>query len=303
MSSANAPDAAPEITPLDNVIREYLQRLDGGEVISSSELLAANPAFREDLQAFLEGAALVQRMAGGQADLDDTANSVDLQTVNVSYASSGGPPAKNAGLDSSQDFAGPFPMAFGQYRVLRHIGQGAMGAVYVADDIKLGRKVALKVPLGSVVKQSDQLDRFLREAQASAKLRHHNICPVYEVNELQGIHYIAMAFIEGKPLSELMSQRRRFTGKQIAITIRKIAQALEGAHRAGIVHRDLKPANIMIDQDGEPIVMDFGLARQMNSADQVQLTHEGMILGTPAYMSPEQVRSELHPARKRSGHR
>lgn len=292
MSPADAPDALPEITPLDRAIRDYLMRLDAGEVVSSADLLAAHHELRDDLQAFLDVAAIVQRLAGTQSTLEDTAT--EYKTVNEPLTTPASSQAGTNRIAAAAELTGPFPMLLGQYRVLRHIGQGAMGAVYVADDVRLGRKVALKVPLGSVVAQSEALDRFMREAQASAKLRHHNICPVYEVNELNGIYYIAMAFIEGKPLSELMNQKRRFSGKQIAVTIRKIAQALEVAHRAGIVHRDLKPANIMVDQDGEPIVMDFGLARQMNSADQVQLTQEGMILGTPAYMSPEQVRSELN---------
>ena len=98
----------------------------------------------------------------------------------------------------------PFPVSFGQYQVLRVLGEGAMGIVYLTEDVKLGRQVALKVPKTSVVEQPEQLARFLREARACAGLRHHNICPVYEVNELNGTHYIAMAFIEGKPLSELL---------------------------------------------------------------------------------------------------
>ncbi len=297
MSTSDTNEVSPEATPIDAVIREYLLRIDRGEEISHKELLAGHPDLHDDLQAFFEGVALVQKMAGAPSALTETSPPTKFDTKYATVATpedgSSDVNSKTSHSKSAADLTGPFPIMLGQYRVLKNIGQGAMGAVYVADDIRLGRKVALKVPLAAVVERPDHLDRFTREARASARLRHHNICPVYEVNEQDGIQYIAMAFIEGQPLLEVLRKNRRYSGKQIAVTIRKIALALEVAHRAGIVHRDLKPANIMIDKEGEPIVMDFGLARQMHSVDQVQLTKEGVILGTPAYMSPEQVRSEL----------
>lgn len=293
MSPTDNRDASLEITPLDTVIRDYLIRIDRGETISREEFLAAHPDLHDDLLAFFDGVARVQQLAGVQSTLTDTSQATKYGTVATPVPAPVDSLPQTANMAVKSELTGPFPMMFGQYRVLRSIGQGAMGAVYVAEDIRLGRQVALKVPLRSAAEQSDYLDRFIREAQASARLRHHNICPVYEVNEVNGIQYIAMAYIEGMPLSEVIRGTRRFAGKQIAVTIRKIAYALEVAHQAGIVHRDLKPANIMIDKSGEPIVMDFGLARQIHAADQVQLTQEGVILGTPAYMSPEQVRSEL----------
>ena len=113
------------------------------------------------------------------------------------------------------------------------------------------------------------------------------------MNEINGTHYIAMALIEGKPLSDVMRKDPQWSATQIADTVCRIALALDVAHRAGIIHRDLKPANIMIDPDGDPIVMDFGLACYMHAEDHVPLTLDGVVLGTPSYMSPEQLRREL----------
>ena len=190
-------------------------------------------------------------------------------------------------------------MPFGSYRILRLLGRGAMGEVYLAEDESLARKVALKVPQRDLLEDPQHLQRFLREARSGAALRHHNICPVYEVDSCEGTHYIAMAYIEGQTLEEVQRSGEAFSARQIADTVRKIAKALDAAHRAGVIHRDLKPANIMLDLEGEPIVMDFGLARQDTGAEQARVTLEGAVLGTPAYMSPEQIqgdRARIGPA-------
>jgi len=182
----------------------------------------------------------------------------------------------------------PFEM-FGRYRLLKTLGQGAMGAVYLAEDTQLQRQVALKIP--RFADRSDQtlLDRFYREARAAAALRHPHICPVHDVGEIDGTHYLTMAYIEGKPLSAVIKSGKPLTERQIAGAVRKIALGLKEAHAHGVVHRDLKPANIMIDRKGEPVVTDFGLARQLTDSDESRITQQGAILGTPAYMSPEQV--------------
>ncbi|MBT4865177.1 MAG: protein kinase, partial [Planctomycetaceae bacterium] len=128
-----------------------------------------------------------------------------------------------------------------------------------------------------------------REAQASATITHPNICPVYDVGEAEGQNYIVMAFVDGCPLSEFVQESKGLTPRVIAGQLRKVALALQAAHGKGIVHRDLKPANIMIEQERqEPIVMDFGLAQRADDGD-AKLTREGTILGTPAYMAPEQA--------------
>jgi serine/threonine-protein kinase len=185
--------------------------------------------------------------------------------------------------------------SFGRYQIVRTLGRGAMGAVYLAYDTQLHRHVALKTPF--LGKSSLTIDRFYREARAAAQLRSPYLCPIYDVGKIGEVHYISMAFIDGHSLSQVMAARRLKTVGEITTIIVKVARGLQKAHDQGIVHRDLKPDNIMVDQEGEPIVMDFGLARRVN--DDVQVTMPGVIVGTPAYMSPEQIdgdTSKLGPA-------
>lgn len=183
------------------------------------------------------------------------------------------------------------PEEFGRYRILRKLGEGGMGAVYLARDTQLDREVALKLPSFSADRNSEIVRRFRREASTAATLLHPNICPVYDVGEIEGRHYLTMAYIRGHTLSEYIAPDKLQPERQVALLIRKLAIALHEAHQRGIVHRDLKPANIMIDDQREPIVMDFGLARHLDD-DASQLTRTGTIVGTPAYMAPEQLRGE-----------
>jgi hypothetical protein len=191
------------------------------------------------------------------------------------------------------------PAQFGRYLVQRLLGAGGMGAVYLAHDTQLDRPVALKIPRFGVSEGSSTRERFLREARAAACVHHANICPVHDVGEIAGRPYLTMSFIEGRSLAEaLKSQSTPVRPRTIAVLIRKLALALEEAHRHQVVHRDLKPANVMLTKRGEPIIMDFGLARRQGT-DDARLTHDGAIMGTPAYMAPEQARGnpdEVGPA-------
>ena len=180
------------------------------------------------------------------------------------------------------------PETFGRYRLSKLLGEGAMGSVYLAQDTQLRRQVALKVPKFSVDTSPLLLERFYREARAAAALRHANICPVFDVGDINGQHYISMAYIEGRPLSDFVDPDNPAPADQAASLVCRLADALQQAHSQGVIHRDLKPANIIVDEKREPIVMDFGLARQSLS-DDVRLTSTGAILGSPAYMSPEQA--------------
>lgn len=189
------------------------------------------------------------------------------------------------------------PDQFGRYRIRKLLGRGGMGSVYLADDPQLNRQVALKVPRVAGKNPETLVTRLIREARAVASLQHANICPVFEVGELNGIHFLAMAYIEGRPLSHYLQSSKPQSERAVAITIYKIALALEEAHRKGILHRDLKPANIMIDRRGEPMVMDFGLSYRLEDGE-TRLTQDGTVIGTPSYMAPEQIdqRSPIGPA-------
>ena len=166
-----------------------------------------------------------------------------------------------------------------------------MGMVYLAEDSQLTRQVALKTPHFEQEPTPELLERFYREARAAANLNHPNICPVHDVGQIDGTHYISMAYIDGHPLSAFIGSKPQ-SERQILMVVRKLAQALAEAHEHGIVHRDLKPANIMVDRRNEPIIMDFGLARQLQRDENVRITQSGMLIGTPAYMSPEQIDGE-----------
>src|SRR4051794_37868353 len=182
--------------------------------------------------------------------------------------------------------------SFGRYRIVRVLGRGGMGAVYLAQDTQLHRQVALKVPHFTPGDGPEVLDRFYREARAAATFDHANLCPVFDVGQVDGIHYLTMPYLEGKPLSEVIDPDQPTPQRQAAGVVRKLALALEEAHRRGVVHRDLKPSNIMTSRHRELVVMDFGLAMRGELGD-ARLTKSGAILGTPSYMAPEQARGEV----------
>jgi hypothetical protein len=182
---------------------------------------------------------------------------------------------------------------FGRYRVIKRLGRGAMGSVYLAHDTHLDRRVALKVPHfrlegGADEPNRDDLDRFYREARIAATFDHPNLCPVYDVGQIGGVHYLSMAYVKGRPLSDYIDPHKPMPPLRAAAIVRKLAQALEVAHSRGVVHRDLKPSNIMVNSRRELIIMDFGVAWRIGSGDE-RLTKTGIVLGTPAYISPEQL--------------
>jgi eukaryotic-like serine/threonine-protein kinase len=185
------------------------------------------------------------------------------------------------------------------YEIVRPLGEGGMGEVYLADDKKLGRKVAVKVLPSSVVEDEDANKRLLREARSAARLEHPNICTIYEIAEDDGRTFIVMQYVEGEDLAHKINAEKLDETAKISIAI-QVADALAEAHAAGIIHRDIKPANIIITEKGRAKVLDFGLARNTdtgNSDDERSgsarfLSKSGEIMGTVPYMSPEQVKGE-----------
>jgi serine/threonine protein kinase len=187
---------------------------------------------------------------------------------------------------------GKISRTFGRYRIIRRLGKGGMGTVFLAMDTQLEREVALKIPQFESDDDHELLERFYREARAAATLNHPNLCPVHDVGEVDGIHYLTMAFIEGRSLSDLVRPGEPLAADEAVAIVQKLALGMAEAHEKGIVHRDLKPSNISMNQRGEPVVMDFGLARRNNS-DDARLTKSGAVIGTPAYMPPEQIKGDF----------
>jgi predicted Zn-dependent protease/predicted Ser/Thr protein kinase/TolB-like protein len=174
------------------------------------------------------------------------------------------------------------------YKILEKLGEGGMGVVYKAEDLTLGRTVALKfLPPDSVAREEDRA-RLVHEARAAAALLHPNICPIHEIAEADGRTFIVMAHIEGRSLKARISEGPLPLDEALSIA-RQIGDALAAAHAKGVIHRDIKPANIMLTAEGRPMLMDFGLAK-MSGATRV--TRTGTTVGTVAYMSPEQARGE-----------
>ena len=194
--------------------------------------------------------------------------------------------------DSVPLAVGPFPVLpvqFGRYQVQKELGRGQMGAVYLAMDTELDRHVALKVARTSSTGSVKLVKRMEVEAKAAAVVDHPQICKVYDAGEIDGIRFIALQYVEGENLKQFLKRTgRRQKPKEAVRLVLQILRALEAAHEKGIIHRDLKPENVMLNKKFQPIIMDFGLARRTIGSSDAGLT-QGMVVGTAAYMSPEQA--------------
>jgi outer membrane protein assembly factor BamB/predicted Ser/Thr protein kinase len=238
-----------QATQVVAVLDKYLAELKAGEQPDRERLLAENPQIADQLAACLAGIEFI-----------------------------------HGGATAAQ----PSGKRLGEFRIIREIGHGGMGAVYEAEQISLGRHVALKVLRFGPVSDQDAVQRFTREAETVAKLHHTNIVPIFAHGSQHGVNYYAMQYIVGRSLDQVL----RESGKPIPVkTVAEwglqAAEALAHAHARGVVHRDVKPSNLLIDdEEGRIWLTDFGLAKRV---DDVTLSMTGAIMGTPRYMSPEQA--------------
>ncbi len=181
-----------------------------------------------------------------------------------------------------------------RYRVVRKLGGGGMADVYLCEDLTLGRKVAIKVLLQRYLNDPTFVERFRREAKAAAGLNQQNLVSIYDWGEVDGTYFIAMEYVEGETLKDLIRRRGRLSGNEAVLVGMQLLAAIDFAHRSGIIHRDIKPQNVMIDTAGTAKVMDFGIARAGDSG----ITEAGSILGTAQYLAPEQAKG--YPVDERS---
>ncbi len=252
---------------LAQLVAELSDRAQRGEAIDLEAECRRVPQFAQDLRD-LWGVICVARVAGS--------NSAIM------------PPTLDSGTARSDFPSGTLtlPARFGDYELRDEIGRGGMGVVYRAQQASLGREVAVKMILrGQLASQADR-ERFEAEAQAAARLDHPGIVPVYEVGEIDGRPYFSMKLVGGTTLAQLLADGP-LPPREAAAILAKVARAIHFAHMRGVLHRDLKPSNILLDEQGEPHVTDFGLAKQIAAGE--SLTRTGAVLGTPAYMAPEQA--------------
>lgn len=245
-----------------------------------------------------ELADLFDRLSGDLEEAIKAGQEVDCAAVAAKYKTS----TKNVQvcLEALTALAGVVaapkevkPDFLGPYEIKEELGRGGMGVVYRAYHPKLERDVAIKISKFGDQATESQQQRFLIEGRVVAKLRHPNIVAIHDVGIDQGTHYQVMDWIQGSSLHSLLKREGRQEPEKTATIIKKIASALDHAHNRSIVHRDVKPRNIMMTPAGEPILMDFGLAKDV-AAKSKTLTHTGQFIGTLRYASPEQVRGDKH---------
>ncbi len=236
-----------------------------GLSVDMEQICEAHPDLQDELRE-LWGAVMVAEAAG----------SGSLAEANVAES-----------VYDNATLALELPCCFGDYELLAEVGRGGMGVVYRARQISLNREVAVKMILRGQLASDVDRERFRAEAEAAAGLHHPGIVPVYEVGDIDGQPFFSMKLLQGQTLSQRLAEGP-LPAREAARILAAVAAAVHFAHRRGVLHRDLKPSNIVIDDQGDPHVMDFGLAKQ-TLTESNSLTHTGAILGTPSYMSPEQA--------------
>ena len=263
------PDAAEELAEDDSAfepLADYLEALHNGRPADREAFLREHP----DLASALRCLEDLERFAGSAAGGEE----VEASTIALTEV-----------LPVSDALA-QGPRQFGPYELLAELGRGGMGVVYQARHVSLGRTVAIKMVLASHLASEQQRRRFEVEGRAAASLRHANIVRLLDSGQVEGQPYLAMDYISGSTLARRL-QRGPIEQDEAVRLVAAVARAVDYLHRQGIVHRDIKPSNILLDEDGEPYLTDFGLARLLETDS--ELTGTGVAAGTPSYMAPEQA--------------
>ncbi len=307
------PHPAPDSTPADArddrlvaLLVEQRDRWQRGERVRVEAILAWQPALADQPQAVLDllvNEIVLRQEAGESPDLDEylcrfprLAGELRLQLEveraiqeDALGAASAPPDSQATAVVHPSGAAAPSPHIAG-YEILSELGRGGMGVVYQARQVALNRLVALKTILSGAGAGPDELARFRREAEAVARLQHANIVQIYEVGDQGGTAYFSQEYVGGGTLAQKLAAGRQ-PPQQAAALAETLARAVHCAHQAGIVHRDLKPANVLLTADGTPKIADFGLAKQLDGA--AFQTESGAVMGTPAYMAPEQAQGKV----------
>jgi len=286
MTRQNASDSEPdsESSPWNELLVCLLEAWESGDTVKLERVRHDHPEHADSIIDFLKNQAHCRDILGAiRNDTSQQANSATVQW----HPRDSVQDESQWSLTSLRD--AKFPVLFGDYCLVSEIGRGGMGIVFKAEHRRLNRTVALKVMRSGELSNEEELARFRVEAESSAAIEHPNVVSIYEVGEARGLTYYTMAFVDGENLSALI-RRQPLGFKESARIVAQIADAVEAAHRIGIIHRDLKPSNILLDRNRDPYLIDFGLAK--GAGVNPGLTSTGQILGTPAYMAPEQARCE-----------
>jgi len=266
------PAGCPPATELTDFLLGRLPRAQSARVAEHVELCSRCEASLQALDRAED--PLVAALSGSTLPDARGADPVPPRLIEV---------ARSARKDPSR------PVKLGRFEFLEEVGSGSYGTVFKARDAQLGRTVAIKMLRASRLAGPDEVDRFLREARSFAQLKHPGIVTLYEIGHDEGEYYLVEEYVEGVTLADRMG-REPVPFREAAEILTRVGEALDVAHRQGVIHRDIKPSNILLDSKGDPHLTDFGLAKC--EGDEKPMTHSGEVLGTPAYMSPEQARGE-----------
>ena len=293
-------DVDPQIAEADEIVdqllADYFLRAENGEEIDREAFIAAQPpeVARLLLNFFAVHDSLGNQISGLHQQ-DTAARNRETTIVSRFFEpqmDAGAPHPFRAADEREEALFNSFPVDLGPYRILRQLGRGGMGTVFLALETSSGnRQVALKIPNAGRNCPRELVERLFREARLVKQLQHPNICEVYDEGTVNGLPFITMQYIEGQSLDLLLQQSSKpWPAAEIARLMLQAARALQAAHAKGIIHRDLKPSNFMVDGRGEPVLTDFGLALQYDDNAVSRLTRSSVIVGTLAYISPELAR-------------